>query len=89
MTVRGTSLGLTPTPGDGELEAAAEAVARAGVELDARPAAYGSPWRAAALREGAERAPEPPSAAPPGSALSAQTTPGATPGATPSRRHEP
>ena len=60
MSGRTTSLELTPTPGDGEREAATEAFARAGVDLDAAPAAYGSRWRAAALREGVERAPGPP-----------------------------
>jgi hypothetical protein len=73
---RTTSLDLTPTPGGCGLEAARAAVALAGVELDTLPVAYTSSWRAAALREGVEHAPGPPTAAAPANATSVAAPPG-------------
>jgi hypothetical protein len=47
-------LEIRPEPTDEERDALEAAVAGAGLEAP-RPAAYDSPWRAAALGEGAER----------------------------------
>jgi hypothetical protein len=47
-------LEIRPEPTDEERDALEAAVAGAGLETP-RPAAYDSPWRAAALGEGAER----------------------------------
>jgi hypothetical protein len=47
-------LEIRPEPTDGEREAIAAALARAGLEAP-RPPAYESPWRLAALRDATRR----------------------------------
>lgn len=48
---------LVPDPGDDVSAAVVDALAREGIDLGDRPAAYRSPWRTAGLAEGVERAP--------------------------------
>ncbi len=50
-------IALIPDPGDDVTAAVVGALAREGVDLGDEPHAYRSPWRAAGLAEGVERAP--------------------------------
>jgi hypothetical protein len=50
-------LTLVPDPGGDVTAAIRDAVEREGVDLGDEPHAYRSPWRAAGLAEGVERAP--------------------------------
>jgi len=66
-------LDVVPSVPPEEEQALAEALARAGVELDGRPMVYGSPWRRAGLVEATGQDDEAD-----GYALSPRSTRGAT-----------
>jgi hypothetical protein len=68
-------LDASPPLGDDELDAIADAIARAGVLLDGRTGAYESAWRRTALEEAVDAA-QPESED--GYALSPRSTRGAT-----------